>query len=283
MKQEIQEAIQDLVTPEVLSVYLDIIDTLLEKDYGLALDELNQVVMLSDDNCDSAMLTGRIHDVLYYAMSYVLNDFGIVMLPEANLKVMHDIYKSLIYMPLYIIPDDIAHILQSDYDTVETIAQLVPYFTELTPDDVEPFIESVSIECITTIQKAVNLKLSNASTYVGSPVPVERIRVINKLLATNDRSKFSMMLELADAGVRVGRDYEELLNISFEGLEAKTSIEAAAQMVGLAFFSNIPVEGIWQKIDVSLDEYTDNPMERRFMIEEIVTIKRNLGDLNEAA
>lgn len=281
MKLEVQEAIQDLVTPETLMVTLDVIDTLTEKGYELALDELNQVLMLADDNCDSAMLVGRINDILYYAMTYVLNDHGIIMLPEATLKVMHDVYKTLIYIPQYIIPTDIAHILQADYDTVETIAQLVPYFTDLESHHVEPVIDTVSIECITELQKIIDTKLSTTTEYVGVPVPVERIKVLNRLIATNEAGKFSMMLELADAGVRVGRPYDDLISMSFESLEGKNAVEAAAQMVGLAFFSDLPIAGIWRAIDVSLDEYTDNPMERRFMLEEIVTIKRNLGELNE--
>ena len=83
-----------------------------------------------------------------------------------------------------------------------------------------------------------------------------------------------MMLELASAGVRIGRPYDELITMSFEGLESKNPVEAAGQLVGLAFFSDLPLDGLWRKIDVSLDEYTDNPMERRFMLDEIMTIKR---------
>ena len=283
MRLEIQDAIKDLVTPETLMVILDVVDTLLEKDYALALDELNQVLMLADDNCDSAMLIGRINDVLHYAMTYALGEYGIVMLPDAPLKEMHDVYKTLIYLPHYIIPSDLAAVFQGEYDNVELIAQLTPYFTELSPDQVEPHIESVSIECIDTLQQLIDSKLSTQTEFVGERAPVERIKVINRLLATNDRAKFSMMLELADAGVRVGRSYDELINLSFEGLEGKNPVEAAGQMVGLAFFSDLPMGGIWRQIDVSLDEYTDNPMERRFMLDEIAAIKRNVGNLDETA
>ena len=283
MRLEIQDAIQDLVTPETLMVILDVVDTLLEKGYALALDELNQVLMLADDNCDSAMLVGRINDVLHYALTYALGEYGITMLPDAPLKEMHDVYKTLIYLPHYIIPSDIAHVFQGEYDTVETIAHLTPFFTMLTAEQIEPHIESVSIECIDTLQKLIDTKLATQTEALDERAPVERIKVINRLLATNDRAKFSMMLELADAGVRVGRSYDELIGLSFEGLEGKNPVEAAGQMVGLAFFSDLPLGGIWRQIDVSLDEYTDNPMERRFMLDEIATIKRNVGNLDETA
>lgn len=283
MKLEIQNAIQDIVTPETLMVILDVVETLLEKDYGLALDEINQVLMMADDNCDSSMLVGRISDILFYAMSYVLNDYGIIMNQGAPLKVLHEIYKTLIYIPLYIIPSDIAHMFQADYDNIETIAQLVPYFSDLAPDDIEPHIDSITTECIDTLSKAIDAKLATQTEFVGVRTPTERIKTINRLLASNDRNKFSMMLELANAGVRIGRPYDELITMSFEGLESKNPVEAAGQLVGLAFFSDLPLDGLWRKIDVSLDEYTDNPMERRFMLDEIMTIKRNLGELNETA
>lgn len=283
MKLEIQDAIQDLVTPETLSVILDVVETLTVKDYALALDELNQILMLADDNCDSAMLVGRINDCLFYAMTYVLNDYGIIMREGAPLKVLHDIYQTLIYIPQYIIPGDIAHMLEADYDTVETIGKLVPYFTSMDADDVIDHIDSVSIECIDEIGKQITAKLAVQTEYVGERTPIERIKLINRLLATNGREKFSMMLELADAGVRIGRPYDELITMSFESIEGKNAVEAAGQMVGLAFFSDLPADGIWRKIDTSLDEYTDNPMERRFMLDEIMVIKRNLGDINETA
>lgn len=283
MKLEIQDAIQDLVSPETLAVILDVIETLTVKDYGLALDELNQVLMMADDNCDSTILVGRINDVLFYAMTYVLGDFGIIMQTGASLKVLHDIYKTLIYIPQYIIPSDIAHMLQADYDNIETIAKLVPYFTDMNEDDIEEWIESVSTECIDELGRQIDAKLATQTEYVGERAPLERIKQINQLLSTNDRAKFSMMLELADAGVRIGRPYDELITMSFEGIEAKNAVEAAGQLVGLAFFSDLPIDGIWRKIDTSLDDYTDNPMERRFMLDEIMVIKRNLGDLYETA
>lgn len=281
MKLEIQDAIQDLTTPEQLAVILDVIETLMEKDYVLALDELNTVLMIADDMADSTMLVSRINDILHYAMVYCLNDFGVVMNESATLRVMHDIYKTLIYIPQYIIPDDLIHVLQCDYDDAETLANLVPYFTSLRADQVLDEIEYIEESCIVTIRKQLDAKLTNETVYIGTRPPLERIKVINRLLATNDRTKFSMMLELADAGVRVGRSFEELINISFEALEGRNPVEAAAQLVGLAFFSDAPLGGIWRQIDVTLDEYTDNPMERRMMLDEISVIKRNVGTLDE--
>lgn len=283
MRLEIQDAIQDLVTPETLSVMLDVVDTLTEKDYVLALDELNAVLMLADSMADSSMLVGRINDVLHYAITYCLNDYDIVMTDDAPLKVRHDIYKSLIYLPLYIIPEDLAKVFQADYDNVEVIAQLVQYFSDLTPDQVVDYIDSVATTTIDSLQQQITDKLAISGEYAGTRVDVERIRVINKLISTNERAKFSMMLELADAGVRVGRNYDELITMSFESLESRNAVEAAGQMVGLAFFSDLPLNGIWRKIDASLDEYTDNPMERRMMLDEIATIKRNVGTLDETA
>lgn len=282
MKLEIQDAIQDLVTPETLKTITEVVQTLEEKDYVLALDELNQVLMLADSMADSSMLVGRINDVLHYALTYLLNDHGITVLQEASLETMHAIYQTVIYIPLYVIPEDLDHVFHGGYDNVELIAQLVPYFSNAQVDEILESLDGVTTACVEELHEIIKAKLTAQAEYAGGRVPAERIKLINRLLATNDRAKFSMMLELADAGVRIGRSYDELITMSFEGLESKNPVEAAAQMVGLAFYSDLPIEGVWRTIDVSLDEYTDNPMERRFMLDEIAEIKRNVGNLNEA-
>lgn len=281
MKLEIQDAISSLVPPEQLSIILDVVDTLLEKDYVLALDELNTVLMLADDNCDSAMLVARIHDVLVYAMNYCLNDYDIIISDDAPLYVRHAVYKTLIYMPLYLIPESLAHIFEADYDNEETIAQLVPYFTEYSVEQILPFVESVSGEILNTLRGEVDAKMAVQAEYVGKRRPTERIRVINQLIQRNGRDAFSMMIELSDAGVNVGRSYEELINISFEALESKNPEDVARQLVGLAFFSDVELGAIWRTIDASLDDYTDNPLERRIMLDAIGSIKRSMGDINE--
>lgn len=281
MKLEIQEALSSLVPPEQMQIISDIVDTLLEKDYVLALDELNTVLMIADDDADSTMLVGRVNDILTYAMAYCLNDFSIVVADGTSLALMHAIYKTLLYIPEYIIPDDLFHIFESNYDNNETIAQLVPYFTEFEADTIAEVIESVGDDIIAYLRGLIDNKMQVLGTATTLRIPVERIKVINRLLSTNESGKFSMILELANAGVRVGRPYDELLSISFESLESKNPVEAAAQMVGLAFFSDTPLDGLWRKVDASLDEYTDNPMERRYMLEEITAIKRNVGNINE--
>lgn len=282
MKLEIQDALSSLIPPEQMQIISDVVDTLLEKDYGLALDELNQVLMMADDMADSSMLVARVQDILTYAMNYCLNDFGVTLGDDASLKLRHDIYKTLIHIPHYIIPEDLAHIFNSDFDNQETIAQIVPYFTEHQADIALEHIEEVSDNIIGYLRESINTRLKTQGEYVGGRVDAARVKVINRLLHTNEPGKFSMLVELANAGVRVGRPYEELINLSFEQLEGRNPVEAAAQMVGLAFFSDIPLAGIWRQIDTSLDDYTDNPMERRIMLDEIATIKRNVGNLDEA-
>ncbi|ABY62969.1 hypothetical protein ST201phi2-1p138 [Pseudomonas phage 201phi2-1] len=281
MKLEIQDAISSLVSPEQLAVTLDVVDTLLEQDYVLALDELNTVLMIADDYADSAMLVGRINDILTYALNYILNDRGVVVSDDASLGIRLAVVNTLLYIPRYIIPDDLAHIFQQNYDDVETMSQLVAFFSTYPVDELMEHIESASDDALAFIRKSIDERIQVMGEYSGGRIPVERIKVINKLLQTNGRERFSMMLELANAGIRVGRSYDELINISFEGLESRNPSEAASQMVGLAFFSDLPLQSIWSKLDTSLDEYTDNPMERKLMLDEFTDIKRKLGDVNE--
>ncbi len=281
MKLEIRDAITPLVPPEQLSVILDTVDTLLDQDYILALDELNTVLMLADDYADSAMLVSRINDILTYALNYMLNDRDVVVSDDAPLGIRLAVVNTLLYIPRYVIPDDLAHIFQQNYDDVETMAELVAFFSNYNSDELMDHIEAAGDNTLAFIRQQVDERIQTMGEYDGGRIPVERIRVINQLIRTNGRDRFSMMLELANAGVRVGRSYDELINISFEGLESRNASDAACQMVGLAFFSDIPLGSIWTKLDVSLDEYTDNPMERKLMLDEFADIKLKLGDINE--
>lgn len=281
MKHEIQEAISSLVPPEQLAVILDVVDTLLDQDYVLALDELNTVLMIADDNADSAMLVARINDVMTYALNYILNEREVVVSDDATLGLRLAVVNALLYIPRYIIPDDLAHVFQQNYDDIETMAQLVAFFSLYDVDELIAHIESVGDNALAFIRKSIDERIQVMGEYHGTRPPTERIKVINQLIRTNGRDRFSMMLELADAGVRVGRNYDDLINISFEGLESRNPAEAASQMAGLAFFSDIPLASIWNKLDTSLDDYTDNPMERKLMLDEFADIKLKLGELNE--
>lgn len=281
MKLEIQDAISSLVPPEQLAVILDVVDTLLDQDYILALDELNTVLMIADDNADSAMLVARINDVLTYALNYMLNDRDVVVGDEASLGIRLAVVNTLLYIPRYIIPDDLAHIFQQNYDDVETMSQLVAFFSTYHADELMEHIESAGDTTMAYLRKSIDERIQTMGEFQGGRIPKERIKVINQLIRTNGRERFSMMLELANAGVRVGRSYDELINISFEGLESRNASDAASQMAGLAFFSDIPLKGIWNKLDASLDDYTDNPMERKLMLDEFADIKLKLGEINE--
>lgn len=281
MKLEIQDAISSLVTPQQLASILDVVDTLLEQDYILALDEINTVLMLADDNSDSSMLVSRIMDILTYALNYMLNDRDVVVSDDASLGIRLAVVNTLLYIPRYIIPDDLAHIFQQNYDDVETMANLVAFFSTYNIDDLIEVIESAGDTTLAYLRTSIDERIRVMGEYQGGRIPVERIRVINKLVQTNSRERFSMMLELANAGVRVGRPFDDLINISFEGLESRNPSDAASQMAGLAFFSDLPLESIWTKLDTSLNDYTDNPMERKLMLDEFIEIKRNLGDINE--
>lgn len=281
MKLEIQDAISSLVPPEQLTVILDTVDLLLQQDYVLALDELNTVLMLADDYADSSMLVGRIHDVLTYALNYMLNDHDITINDEASLGLRLAVINTLINIPAYIIPTDLAHIFQQNHDGIETLAELVAFFSMYDRDTVIEYLDSVSDSTIAYLRKSIDDRIQVMGEYSGGRIPVERVKIINRLIRTNGNERFSMMIELANAGVRIGRSLDELLNISFEGLESRNPAEAASQLVGLAFFSDLPIEGIWRKLDACIDDYTDNPMERRLMLDEFADIRRKLGDLNE--
>lgn len=279
MKEEIRKVLEHLILEEQLEVILDIVDTLLSLDYELALDELSAVIMMADDHADSAMLVERINDILRIALDYILGSYEVEMTDEATLPQRHAVVKTLVGIPLYILPDDISAVIEAEYDNRETLAHIVTMFERIDVDEVLETILSISQGAFDSIRTTIRDIMAVRGVAETSETPIERIRQINQVVNALGRDKVSMMLELANAGVRVGRPLDSLLEISFEALESNNIVDATYQMIGLIWLSDVPLDKMHQTVIKTLSEYTENTFEYGLMLDAYTDYRKQVGEL----
>lgn len=277
MKEEIRKVLEHLILEEQLAIILDIVDTLLSLDYGNALDEIAQVIMMADDYADSSMLVERINDILRTGLDYILTTYEVQLSDYATPLQRHAVVKTLIGIPLYIIPDDISKVLEAKYNDEETMAHIVPMFDEeVDVDEILDVFMRISEGSFQNIKTTVNQIMSIRGRAEEINVPVERIQQINKIIKLIGADKVSLMVELANAGVRVGRPVESLLEISFESLESRNVVDATYEIIGLVWFSDTPTENVNNTIMKIINEYTENNMEHDLMVQNFSTFRRLL-------
>lgn len=277
MKEEIRKVLEHLILDGQLDIILDIVDTLLSLDYGTALDEITQVIMMADDYADSSMLVERINDILRVAMDYILNTYGVKVADEASAFQRHAVVKAMIGIPIYILPDDISKVLESEYNNEETIAHIVPMFEQIDVDEVLDVIVSIEQGSFDNIKTTVNRVMATRGRAEEFITPVERIQTINRLIKLLGPDKVSLMVELANAGVRVGRPIDSLMEISFEALERRNVVDATYEIIGLVWFSDTPTEQVNITISRIIDEYTENNMEHDMMIQNFRDVRKLMG------
>lgn len=277
MKEEIRKVLEDLILIDQLEIILDIVDTLLSLNYELALDEITAVIMMADDYADSAMLVSRIHDILRTALEYILGSYEVTVADEATDFQRHAIVKALVGIPLYILPDDISKIIESEYDNEETLAHIVPLFEEISVDEILDVILHINQGAFDNIKTTIANILSVRGVAETINVPVERIRQINRIIKVMGADKVSLILELANAGVRVGRPLDSLLEISFEALEQRNVEDATFEIIGLVWFSDTPEDQVNVTVNKLLNEYTENNMELALMVRAFSDFRNLMG------
>jgi len=278
MNEEIRKVFEDLILEEQLEIILDIVDTLLSLDYGLALDEITAVIMMADDYADMPMLVERINDILRIALDYILGTYEVIVADEATAFQRHAVVKALIGIPLYILPDDISKIIEAEYDNEETLAHIVTMFERISVDEVLDVITHISEGSFENIKTTIADIMSIRGIAETSEVPIDRIKQINKIIAVVGADRVSLMMELANAGVRVGRDLDKLMEISFESLESHNPVDATFQIIGLVWFSNVETEQVPVTIRRLINEYTDNNMELGMMMKAYSEFRMLMGD-----
>lgn len=266
MKEEIRKVLENLILNEQLEVILDIVDTLLSLNYEAALDEIAQIIMLADDYADMSMLVERINDILRAAMDYILTSYEVTLSDDATAYQRHAVIKALVGIPLYILPEDISKVIESEYDNEETLAHIVTMFETIDTDEILEHIHNISQGAIDNIKHTIIQRTLVRGVSNENISDVDRVRNINKLIAIFGKEKLKLLIELSNSGVRIGRPVDQLLSLSFEALEKLNVEDATFELIGLVWFSDTPESSINSTITQVLQDYTDNNMELSMMM-----------------
>jgi len=266
MKEEIRKVLEDLILNEQLEVILDIVDTLLSLNYEAALDEIAQIIMLADDYADMPMLVERINDILRAAMDYILTSYEVTLSDDATAYQRHAVIKALVGIPLYILPEDISKVIESEYDNEETLAHIVTMFETIDTDEILEHIHNISQGAIDNIKRTIVQRTLVRGVSNENISDVDRVRNINKLISIFGKNKLKLLIELSNSGVRIGRPIDQLLSLSFEALEKLNVEDATFELIGLVWFSDTPENSINSTITQVLQDYTDNNMELSMMM-----------------
>lgn len=277
MNEEVRKVLEHLILEEQLEVILDIIDTLLALDYGNALDEIAQIIMIADDYADSAMLVERINDILRTALDYILDTYEVKLTDEATALQRHLVVKTLIGIPLYILPDELMNHIAANYDNEETLAHIVKSLTNLDVDEALEVLMFISQGSIDHIKATIVDRMSIQGVALEHVTDITRVQHINKLISIFGKEKLSLLMELTNSGVRIGRTIEDLMNISFPALERMDIESATLEMIGLVWFSDTPEDQINTVVLRLINEYTENNMEVSMMVQAYNTYRKLYG------
>lgn len=266
MKEEIRKVLENLILNEQLEIILDIVDTLLSLNYEAALDEIAQIIMLADDYADMSMLVERINDILRAAMDYILTSYEVTLSDDATAFQRHAVIKALVGIPLYILPEDISKVIESEYDNEETLAHIVTMFELIDIDEILEHIINISQGSLDNIKSTILQRTLVRGVSNENLSNVDRVRSVNKLISIFGKDKLKLLIELSNSGVRIGRPIEQLLSLSFEALEKLNVEDATMELIGLVWFSDTAEDSINSTIIKVIQDYTDNNMELSMMM-----------------
>lgn len=249
-----QEVLEHLVTPERKELLLDVISTLEVLNFEVALDELQQVCEMQSGLSDTTMLLSRINDVLFYAHREALKVHRIKMDERAELQHTQAVLKTVSEFDSFIIPEQIDLVLSGSFSNEEMIGHLVPMFNRMKFDEIIDHILEVDDVLIERIKEVIAPSIATRGAMETPPVPVSRIRLINRLVGKFGKPNFSMMFDLADSGMRVGASFEDMYAMAVEGLDRLEPSQIPTELFGLVAFSDIPVDQIRTKLTETIDD-----------------------------
>jgi hypothetical protein len=276
MQEILDSLLTPLITEERKEVLLDCVASFEEMDYSVALDELHMVCEIQDGLSDNAMLLGRLDDIIHIAHHTLFREHQIQVDPEATQAQCQAIVRTLTSLEHYILPDQIAQVLDGGFDNEAIFAHLVPLVSEFVFEDIEPLILFVSDPLIEAISSLIRerMRLYGLADYA---VPdVSKIRYINQCLQRVGKDRMSLIVELSNSGVRAGRPLPELMGLSLDALDRLNPVEAAFQLLGLVVFSDTPVEQTKSTVIDLIEDYTENLLEQRLMENELLGVLKQL-------
>lgn len=275
MRNLLDDFLEPLVTPERREVIVDCVVTLEEMNYEAALDELSNIIQLSDET-ETVNLLGRIEAVLDVAQEHFINTYGIVLLPGLSQYQKQYIVKCLTNLDHYILPDQIELLLMGDFDNPTVLAKLVELLEGIEAEELLPFIHTVPDSFMTYLKDMTREQLMLRGSMEDYTVPVSRIRLINMLFAAYGKEPFSLALELIQSGKRIGSALRPLIDDHIETLDNYPIDVLPYQLIGLVVISDVATDTLDRAITDEILAFTDNAYERKLMIEALNKVRLTL-------
>lgn len=284
MQYILDSVLTPLITEERKEVILSCVASLESLDYQAALDELQQVVEMQSGIADNEMLLGRIDDVIWNAHNTILKNHEVEISVEATQEVRQAVIDVLSNFNRYIVPDQLLMLFEGGFMPDEILAQMVQLFTAVKFDEVWPMIGDVSPQLMNTMREEIERQVRYRGLEEADVAPVARIKMVNDYIRVAGGATFTMLLDLSQAGVRIGtRDIGGLIQQSLEALDRKEPELAALEMFGLILMSDTPVEQMDKKIRELIGDYSDNNHDTTRMLAAVKPLVTMLDGYKEDA
>jgi hypothetical protein len=280
----IDSVLTPLITEERKEVILSCVASLESLDYQTALDELHQVVEMSDGTVDNAMLISRIDDVIWNAHETIFKQHEVEVSNEASQEIRQAVVEVLSSFNRYVIPDQLLLLFEGAFMPEEILAHMCQLFTTVKMDEAWPEIKNVSPRLLETMKEEIERQVRYRGLEDADPTPIQRVKMVNDYIRTFGGETFSMMLDLSQNGVRIGtREIGPLVQQSVEALDRKEPEHAALELFGLVLLSNTPTEEIPRKVRDLIGDFTDNNIDNSRMLETIKPLVTLLNEYKEDA
>uniref|UniRef100_A0AB39CCS1 Uncharacterized protein n=1 Tax=Pseudomonas phage RVTF4 TaxID=3236931 RepID=A0AB39CCS1_9VIRU len=268
MQYIIDSVLTPLVTEERKEVVLKCVASLESLEFNDSLDELQQVVEMTDTMGDNAMMLARIDDVIWNAHEVIFKRHEITVSNEATQEVRQSLVDVVSNFDKYIIPDQLLMLFEGAFMPEEILAQMCQLFTGIHADEVWPEVKGVSENLMRTMKEEIERQVRYRGLEDADPVPVMRVKMVNDFIRAMGEGTLSMALDLARAGVRVGtRTASSLVQQSVEALDKKEPEQAALELFGLVLISDVEPKQIEKQVRDYVTDFTDDNHQSRRMLD----------------
>ncbi len=263
MYEELQLALMDLISPERLDVFLEAQQLLSSMGLSDFEDEIQQVFGLQDGISDNDLLVSRVETILIYALGDALNQYGVTVREDTPLPVMIGIVQATANIEHYVIPEVLHDFTLGDWQPEEALAEMVPMFSTVSGVDAFDYITHVRPETITRIREITSAALQYRPPEDTRPTDhKERISQINRLLRATDHAAPSIVVNLAKSGVGSGQPLASLMSYALEDLDKLSTDAVGPELLGLVYFSNVPLNQLFTTFRDLVRDYTDDYQEQ---------------------
>lgn len=276
MNLELQMALEGLVTPERLEVMLEAHKLLQKLGLDVVADDLQEVIEIQNGNTDNSILVSRLDDVLMIGLNQALTEMGVALTDEASMTVQTSILHTVASLEDYLIPDHMVGLCMGDFSNEEIVANMTPIFTTVGVEEAMDVLVEVSDALVQRINE-----VALAAIQLRGPDPIDllpdntrRVARLNRLIKAKGADKCSIVVELANAGVRCGRPLSSLLEQHVEVMDGFDSDHLACELLALVYFSNAEFDQAFKTAHGLVQDFSDELSEQNRLNKYLTDLER---------